>query len=59
MLSVILNVSLNVTNIVGVLSRERIRQLGGYSASGFLTLSNIYVAFSFGIPNFNAHFYTQ
>lgn len=52
MLSVILNVSLNVTNIVGVLSRERIRQLGGYSASGFLTLSNIYVAFLFGIPNF-------
>lgn len=45
-----------VTNIVGVLSRERIRQLCGYSASDFLTLSNI-SSFFFCVPKiFNAHF---
>lgn len=58
MLSVIqyMLISLNVvTNIVGVLSRERIRQLCGYSASDFLTLSNI--SSFFCVPKiFNAHF---
>lgn len=55
MLSVIQYVSLNVvTNIV--LSRERIRQLCGYNASDFLTLSNI-SSFFFCVPKiFNAHF---
>lgn len=62
MLSVIqyMLISLNVvTNIVGVLSRERIRQLCGYSASDFLTLSNI-SSFFFVFQKFLMHiFYTQ
>lgn len=58
MLSVIQYVSLNVvTNIV--LSRERIRQLCGYNASDFLTLSNI-SSFFFVFQQFLMHiFYTQ
>lgn len=58
MLSVIQYVSLNVvTNIV--LSRERIRQLCGYNASDFLTLSNI-SSFFFVFQKFLMHiFYTQ